>query len=158
MQRDPSRIYFLLLLFSSFACSTLFPAANTIPEDISDAVITLQRTVCYGTCPDYEVAIYGDGTVVYAGNNFVVVEGKRTYSVPAEDVLRLVQLFYEIDYFSMDDRYEESVTDLPSTTITITIEGETKSVYMYGMNLPSELIELSQLIDEIAQTSELVGK
>ncbi|MDH3943792.1 MAG: DUF6438 domain-containing protein [Anaerolineae bacterium] len=158
MRRDISRLLFLLALFGSFACSTLFPPTNTIPEDISDAVITLERTACFGFCPDYTVTIYGDGRVVYFGNDFVAEMGERTYTIPTDDVLWLVESFYDIGFFDLDDRYVESATDLPSTTISMTIEGETKSIYLYGMNLPKDLVELTKRVDEVANTKELIGR
>lgn len=30
-------------------------------------VITLQRTVCYGSCPEYKLTIFSDGRVLYEG-------------------------------------------------------------------------------------------
>ena len=32
-----------------------------------DAEVTLERTVCFGTCPAYSVRIAGDGLVEYIG-------------------------------------------------------------------------------------------
>jgi hypothetical protein len=36
--------------------------------------------------------------------------------------------FHRINYFSIEDRYEEPVTDLPSTTTPITTGGMAKNV------------------------------
>ena len=41
-------------------------------------VITLERTVCYGTCPAYTLRITGDGSVEYEGMRYVRVIGKAT--------------------------------------------------------------------------------
>jgi hypothetical protein len=37
-------------------------------------VITLQRTVCFGTCPEYKLTIFSDGTVAYEGISSVKKE------------------------------------------------------------------------------------
>lgn len=43
--------------------------------EYEDVTITLERTVCFGVCPDYVVTVHGDGTVEYEGRNFVAVKG-----------------------------------------------------------------------------------
>lgn len=125
-------------------------SANT-----DDVVITMERTICFGTCPAYEVAVYGNGTVVYEGFDFVAVEGRRTSQITGEQVEELVNQFYKNGFFSLRDRYEAQVTDLPSTTTSITIGGSEKSVYRYGFQ-PENLIALEDRIDEIAGTAKWV--
>lgn len=124
-------------------------------EDTHNAVITMERTVCFGTCPAYKVVVYGNGTVVYEGFNFVAVEGKQTAQISNEQVKELVSQFYKHGFFSLKDRYEEQVTDLPSTTTSITLSGSEKSVYRYGLH-PENLVELENKIDEIAGTAKWV--
>ena len=38
----------------------------------NDTVITLERTACFGTCPIYTITIYGDGRVVYDGEDLLM--------------------------------------------------------------------------------------
>jgi hypothetical protein len=130
--------------------------ASLVPEELSDLVIHMERTICFGTCPVYSVTIYGDGTVEYLGERFVAVEGEQTAQISEEQVRELVQAFYDADFFNMQDRYEDNVTDLPSTTTTITLNGETKSVYNY-FGAPEELEALEDKIDEISGAAEWVG-
>jgi len=40
---------------------------NEITSNSNPAIVTLQRTMCYGTCPLYTVGIFKDGTVKYWG-------------------------------------------------------------------------------------------
>lgn len=132
---------------------TPFPYGNR--GQYEDVTITLERTVCFGACPDYSVTVFGNATVIYEGRNFVAVEGKHTAQIPHEDVEELVSEFYRAGFFSLNDRYEQQVTDLPSQTTTITIDGMTKFVYRYGSE-PKRLAELEDKIDEIAQTEKWV--
>ncbi|MEM2140931.1 DUF6438 domain-containing protein [Nitrososphaera sp.] len=120
-----------------------------------DVTITLERTVCFGFCPDYIVTVHGNGTVVYEGRAFVAVEGTQTAQIPEQDVQELVSEFYRAGFFSLADRYEQAVTDLPSQTTSITIDGMTKSVYRYGSE-PQRLAMLEDRIDEIAGTEKWV--
>jgi len=120
-----------------------------------DVTIILERAVCFGACPDYTVTIHGNGTVVYEGRNFVAVQGKQTAHIAEEKVQELVDEFYRAGFFSLRERYEEQVTDLPSQTTSITIDGKTKTVYRYGFE-PLRLAELEDRIDEIAGTEKWV--
>ena len=150
---------FFVLLSVSLACSLFETEPTLTPEVLEDpgyVEITLIRTVCYGTCPAYTVTLYGDGRVLYNGEMFVEVEGEREYSIPEEDVQLLVEMIYEIDFFSFRDEYTVGATDLPSITITVTLDERYKSVYVYGGG-PDEFHELEQEIDRIARTDELIG-
>lgn len=60
------------------------------------------------------------------------MEGVQVDWIPEGKVKELVDAFYEAGFFSMRDRYEEHVTDLPSQTTSITLDGATKVVYRYG--------------------------
>ena len=125
------------------------------PENLTDVEITLERTGCYGTCPVYSVTIHGDGTVIYEGNHFVRIEGVRTYTIPKESVEELVGMFYEINYFSLNDRYDASVTDLPTVITSITVGNETKKVSNYANAGPPRLFELESKIDKITDSQSL---
>lgn len=62
-----------------------------VPEVALEKVrIVLRRSGCYGSCPDYSVAIRGDGSVLYEGVSYVDVEGKHSYHVSPADVAKLV--------------------------------------------------------------------
>jgi hypothetical protein len=134
---------------------SMFLPAPGFSGDLEDVTISLERTPCFGFCPDYTVAVFGNGTVVYEGRNFVAVEGVQKGQITQDDVRDLVDEFYSTGFFNMRDRYEQSVTDLPSQTTTITIDGNTKSVYRYGSE-PERLAMLEDRIDEIAQTEKWV--
>jgi hypothetical protein len=130
----------------------LFSMAS-MPEgraNTDDVVITMERTVCFGTCPAYKVTVYGNGTVMYEGFRFVAVEGRQK-------VKELVSQFYKHGFFSLKDRYEEQMTDLSSTTTSIAIGASEKSVYRYGLH-PENLVELENKIDEIAGTAKWVKR
>ena len=76
--------------------------------NVDGAVITMERTMCFGTCPAHSLAIHGNGTVNYEGFAFVAVTGSHTYQISKEKVEQLVCEFHRINYFSLEDRYEES--------------------------------------------------
>lgn len=130
--------------------SLLFDARPS-SEAVENAVITIERTVCFGSCPDYALTIYGNGTVNYEGRNFVAVAGKRTASISPGNVRELVNNFYDIHYFSLRDKYVDQVTDLPTTTTSISVDGRFKKIVDY-YGAPEELKQLENRIDQIANS------
>ncbi len=51
-----------LVLLPAGGCASA--AQTPSPEPVE---ITLQRTTCFGTCPEYTVTLKDDGTVSYSG-------------------------------------------------------------------------------------------
>ena len=130
-----------------------------IPSDLDEVVITLERTVCFGICPEYKLTIYGSGTIVYEGKRFVRIEGKRTIAISEEKVRQLLSEFKRIDYYSLDDSYEEFMaTDMPSAFTSLTIDGKTKTVRHYhgDFSAPKELTKLEDKIDEIVNSNQWI--
>lgn len=139
---------------------------------LDDVTMTLARTVCFGTCPEYTVTVSGDGTVRYAGGRFVRVEGAQERQISREAVETLLREFYTIDFFHMRPEYMEGrdilvdedgtvhetglmVTDLPTTIVTLTIGGYGKNVRAY-YGAPESVYTLATHIDEAAGTAEWV--
>ena len=138
------------------ACS-LLPLTPTAPGPVpADFQVALERGACFGTCPVYKLTLLADGTVAFEGIMFVDVEGNQTAKLTSEDVRGLVNAVVDADFFRLADRYEVQATDLPSITLTVTMNGRTKSVYHYGLGCgtdfdkaPSSLCGLEAQIEGI---------
>ena len=136
-------------------------AVNQTPSsgEQDEVVITLERTACFGFCPVYTLTVQGDGTVVYEGIDFVRVKGRAEITITKEKVEQLVSEFKEVDYFSLNDKYNErTITDAPSVITSITIDGKTKTIEHYhgDFNAPEQLIELENRIDEIINSKQWI--
>ena len=125
------------------------------PEDLTDIEITLERLGCFGTCPIYSVTIDGNGTVTYDGTRFVKTLGMQTYQIPQDSVEKLVELVYQKNYFSLNERYEARATDLPTIITTVRVGNETKTVENYGGAGPERLSEVERAIDELSDSESL---
>jgi len=135
-------------------------AQNTpqaVPEDF---VIKLERTSCFGPCPVYSVTIDGKGNVTYEGKKFVRVPGRQSDQIPVSRVAELVATIDRIRFFELNDEYRvirnadgttTMVSDLPTTFITVTRDGQTKSIEDY-VGAPEPLHQLEKEIDEAART------
>jgi hypothetical protein len=155
IQRECRVLY--LLATALFALISIGCSSNIQTEGV---VISMERTACYGTCPVYTLTIKGDGTVIYEGKDFVKVTGKQDSKISDDKVKKLIQEFYDIDYFSLEDSYtyrvnddgsKTVVQDLPTTKTSITIEGKTKSVDNY-YGAPEKLKKLEDKIDEMCNS------
>src|SRR5260221_13182833 len=69
-------------------------------------LITLERGVCFGTCPSYIVTLACDGTVTWEGRDFVKTKGKATAQIKPEDFNKLVREFERIKFATLTDKYQ----------------------------------------------------
>jgi len=128
--------------------------SKDIPEDL---VITLERTMCPGACPDYLLSVYSDGKIVYEGRHYVAVKGRQERSISKDDVKKLVDEFYRSGYFSLKDRYDPIVNDGAITKTSIVADGKKKQVVnCHPSQAPEGLYKLERMIDEIAQSERWV--
>jgi hypothetical protein len=112
--------------------------------------ITLERTMCFGTCPAYKVILRQDGTAIYIGKAFVERKGRYQGTVYKYYFDRLVKLLQALNYFALKDNYSKPVTDLP-TVITTVLQGDKlKNIRNYGNVGPIELWGIEMAIDAVA--------
>jgi hypothetical protein len=139
------------------ACAPVETPAE--PPSMGNVEIRLTRGVCFGFCPDYTVTLNGEGQVRYEGRRFVNVVGERTATIPRADVERLVRRFDAIGFDRLRNEYRAQVTDLPTYTVTLIRNGNTKTVVDYGgpsAGMPPAVRELQTEIDRVAQTAQWV--
>ena len=134
------------------------------PEVPPDALIRLQRTSCFGSCPIYTVTIDARGTVTFDGERFVRVVGRKTMQISTSTVATLLARAERIRFFEMRDAYRVienpdgtvgMVTDLPTKFVTVTVNGRTKRVEDY-VAAPDSLAEFEREIDAAAGTKRWV--
>jgi Domain of unknown function (DUF6438) len=163
---------FILLLLA--ACSA---SAQGFPEvDYSKLRITLQRSACYGECPDYRVTISGDGGIEFStrdqpidpvsslhrefsSSRGIVVPGTHRTKVDIAIVRGLVKQFEAAKFFRLRPEYRARVTDNPTYVVTIDTGHGSKTVVDYvgeEVGMPSSVKELEDAIDEAAETERWI--
>ena len=127
--------------------------AKPVPTDF---LVTFERGPCFGTCPVYILTVSADGTASFNGVSFVQAEGTHSASLSPEEVTELHRAVLDADFFDLEDRYEVGATDLPSILTTVTMDGQIKTVYHYGLgcgteldSAPSGLCALEALLENI---------
>src|SRR5213078_3422484 len=83
----------------------MIPKAIFVGQKSNDDTITLERTVCFGTCPAYKLTIKSDGNVRFEGRQFTKTKGTATGKISANQFRQLVNEFKKINYFTLPDAY-----------------------------------------------------
>jgi hypothetical protein len=146
------------------ATLSLFVVAATItfschsaagPKDPQSVSIGIERTRCYGFCPEYTVTIHGDGSIKYFGKYFVDIPGEQTAKIQPDKLQELLRAFDNIRFFALQDRYIDSCTDMPTVYISLTVDGKSKRIENYSCHRdrPGPQADLLKLADQIDAAS-----
>ena len=99
------------------------------PVKGADVEITLERT-CISVCSIYKVTIWGDGSVVFHGENTKVADA--TASIPPQSVAALAARIRAARFFDLEDRYTRKlVIGRASATTTVHLDGKWKRIEHY---------------------------
>ncbi len=131
-----------------------------LPEVPLDQVhITLERTACFGSCPAYQVDVYGDGRVVYLGKYVTDVEGEHRYRIPVQDVAKLVDSLRAKDIWSLRPEYRAEVTDLPTFVLTMDMGGQVHKLVDYAgpwVGMPAAVSDFEQEVDRVTHSDQWI--
>ena len=157
------KLILLIICLGLAGCSESIFNIQSTPT-YPDLEISMERGPCFGTCPIYTLIIHANGTVNYEGEAFVQIEGTRNAKISPDQIDELVTAIENADFFSLEDQYRFLASDLPSITLSITLDGRSKSIWHYGSldcggkrdDAPEELCELESKIDEVVNSSQWV--
>jgi ankyrin repeat protein len=124
----------------------------------SQIIISLARSGCLGSRPSYNVTLTND-RVVFDGGGNVVAAGKHLDIIDPSKVRQLADEFFAGDFYSMDPQYFASVTDNPSYSLSISVDGHARSVRDYvgsWVGMPSIITDLEDRVDELARTDRWI--
>jgi len=141
--------------------------------------VTLERTVCFGTCPAYVVAIDGAGRVEWTGNAHVAAMGKRLGQLTRRELDELsrqidrARFFERNEFGDIPEKFDcvttgnttqcsfgTSVTicsDTSHSIITVSRNGRTHKIDNDHCNESPELDDLEELIERITQTEAWIS-
>ena len=134
-------ILIFLVLFSYMDCekNSNIDRANKDPNQVganSSATITLERTGCYGMCPQYTLTIKPDGSTAFDGKKDTAVIGHREGKISRSDYEGLLRQFYKVGFDKLKPEYNNDTcptyaTDHPTAIVSLTADGKTKTVKHY---------------------------
>jgi ankyrin repeat protein len=136
------------------ACATAGGAQTQTPP--AEAIeITIERTPCFGMCPEYKVTMKDEGTVTYTGRQYVRVTGERTWKIDPAAVRALAREMEAAGYFDLQDEYTSRMTDHPTTRTSLTIGTRSKKISDY-ISGPQTLKDIEQRIDDVSGAKKFV--
>jgi hypothetical protein len=148
----------VVLLFSTLAL-----ADTSAPAERGKArvVATLERTVCFGSCPAYKLTVYSDGQVLWEGASYVKKKGKASATLTAGELSLLKAAFSDAGYFDLPDTaacYE--ATDNPWATTSYDDGTRHRTLrHYYGCRSKPEAATLGALerrIDQIVNSDRWI--
>lgn len=149
------------------SCQQSLAAAPFPSIDRDKLRITLTRSGCFGTCPDYKVTIAGNGHVVfttrddslpgpaevhraYSASANVVAAGRHEDDIDPRAVDALVQQFRDISFFALRNEYSAAITDNPTYALEIDTGHGRKQVIDYvgrKAGMPESVSKLEDAVD-----------
>jgi hypothetical protein len=159
-------IILIVALTVSLSCKqseTITNATNTDPVESSSETapvkesvfLTMERTPCFGRCPNYKITIMNTGKVRYNGINFTEKKGQFTKVISKQQLAQIQTKIDEINLFEMNDKYDSNITDIAAVALLVIYKGSKKKIFdRYGG--PKELKEFEKLIDSIVIDEQLV--
>lgn len=166
--KDAPLILALVALISCAPRNAVPPASERVDTaQDSAAVISLERTACFGRCPVYRISVSAGGAVSYEGTAEVRQLGEARGRIPADSVAALLSELERAGYFSFASRYAAAepvcgryATDLPTAITTVRVGDRSKRIeHNYGCGAaPKSLRVLEQRIDEVLNSRQWTGQ
>lgn len=144
-----------------------------------DLDIAMERTACFGSCPEYSVEIHRDGSVVWHGVTNVATTGTARGRASAAQLRQLARAVDATHFFELDENGHlpqkpecvrtgntvtcslQSITfcsDTPHAIITIRRGTETHTVDDAHCGDNTALEHLEELIDRVAGAHARIGR
>lgn len=114
---------------------------------------SLSRTPCFGKCPIFKMYIYESGTVILEGKQFLDLIGTYRTTITEEQKQAFIDKAIFIGFMDLEEKYDSPITDLPSATTTIRIDGVRKEVYRRA-DYPRKILQLEQLFDDLLESEK----
>ena len=139
-----------MLLFSCKQSTPVTDNSSSTTQEIipvkESIFLTMERTPCFGKCPNYKITIFNTGNVVYEGFSFTEKEGKHTKKLSQKQLSEIESQIEVINLFELKDKYDSKMTDIPSVYLYIAYKGNKKKILDRDGG-PSELKRFEKLID-----------
>lgn len=143
----------------SYADSLLAGLDDDLFDDVDtdDTIYAkYRRTACFGRCPILQLEMYKSGYTIYEGIKWVDKEGVFYAYIDQKDLAELMSTAKAIDFFNMQDEYDQkNVSDLPSRIIFLNDKGTKKEVKNRYQG-PIELKQLQAKFDSLIARTDWI--
>jgi hypothetical protein len=116
---------------------------------VAAASVALSRSICYGHCQAFFLALRGNGAVELwhdVGPNDVLARKSRrpdaTRSIPMDKLRQLIARFERVKFRTVPDPYPDGgADDSQATLLELVLDGQTTSYEYWQSNLRYEVLE-----------------
>ena len=118
-------------VFSFSGDTTEFVLLDEVEQERAFVVASIERTGCYGKCPNYKAKIFSNGLVLYEGKSHVEKEGVFEAYIVQNQVDSLIAQADSISFFELSSAYPSNgieIYDLPNTNTFIKSEDYEKTI------------------------------
>jgi len=131
------------------SCKTAKEVEDLTQEDIK---IKMNKGMCFGKCPVYNIEVYEGGYVKYYGKKFAPKLGVYDKQLSKDEYKILIKAFESSEFMTYKDEYESQVPDAPTVSLFFRNKnGESKNI-IGKLNRPEEVKDLQVLVENIAST------
>lgn len=109
--------------------------------------ISLEKTACFGTCPQYIFTINGIGEMEFKGKKFTTMDGIWTSQLEEKEIKIFFTEICKAKLAEFADEYPSNYSDLPSTIITYNNGKNTKTIRVEGPH-PDQLDALIKKLEQ----------
>lgn len=123
--------------------------------------VRMIRERCYGTCPQYELAISADGNVVFIGKRFTIKEGRHEAHIRSEVMAQIRDAIESAQFLKLSENccQCQEVSDSSSVTVEVYQEAGKKTIRHYHgcRSAPASLGKLEDQIDQLTGAVQWIG-
>lgn len=141
-------IRFLAISLSSvllFSCASVDECLKGI--NVQNTSVTLEKGLCFGTCPVYSGTILGDGQIMYDGRRFTEREGIWVGAIGRDKLCELITILRQADLSSVPSESLDNVPDAPVSELRVVFMGKERT-FKWNMGTPDALRPLDKFIAE----------
>lgn len=140
-----------LVILSGWHCRSTNDINDTgVNLDTGRIAIYLERGICFGRCPVYNLTVYGSGKAVYAGEQNVKFQGTFEKQFDPETLNEIYELADALGYFDLEQEYRNPhLTDFPTVRSAVNNGSRSNKVLRYTDTPPAELLRLEEKIDAL---------
>lgn len=124
-------------------------------------LLRMERSACFGWCPDYVVEIDTDGSVRYRGYDYVLMRGDAEGRITPGAVADLHKALEQADFAGLpsDCCHCVDMTDAPSVVLTVGdgLFSKTINDYHGCLATPKSMRDLENEIDRIVDIEKWIG-
>ena len=123
--------------------------SNSKPTGITE--IAMERTGCYGPCPQYTVTFSSNGSVRYVGGDYAKPTGSHKGTIPEGKFENLARFIHDRRFFEMRDYYcyKNPIADLETVYTSVVADGKRKLIREYGGSGGCDLWVIQELIEKL---------